>query len=56
MDLNYLYHRQQISLFMAGNGASAAAREVHRQLAEGYAARIASMRFSSRLGAVPCNG
>lgn len=56
MDLNYLYHRQQISLFMAANGASAAARRAHRLFADGYAARIADMRFSSRTGATLCNG
>jgi len=40
MDLNYLYHRRQISLFMADNAASQAARRVHLELAEIYAARI----------------
>jgi hypothetical protein len=56
MDLNYLYHRQQISLFMAANGANAAARGAHRRFADGYAARIADLRFSPRAGATPCNG
>jgi hypothetical protein len=40
MDLNYLYHRRQISLFMADSAASAAARRDHLELAEIYAARI----------------
>ena len=41
MDFNYLYQRHQISLFMADNAASEAARRTHRALAEGYAGRIA---------------
>lgn len=40
MDLNYLYHRHQVSLYMADNAASAAARQTHRKLADGYASRI----------------
>lgn len=40
MDLNYLYHRHQVSLFMADNAASQQARRVHRELAVGYAKRI----------------
>ena len=44
MDLNYLYQRHQVSLFMAANAACEAARQVHRELADGYASRIASMR------------
>jgi hypothetical protein len=45
MDLNYLLHRHQLSLFMAENAASEQARLAHRQLAEAYAAQIASLRF-----------
>lgn len=41
MDLNYLYQRQQESLFMAEKAASEHARRVHQELADGYAARIA---------------
>jgi len=44
MDLNYLYHRHQVSLFLATNGASDAARRAHRGLADGYASRIAAVR------------
>jgi hypothetical protein len=44
MDLNYLYHRHQISLFMADNAASEEARCIHRELAERYAGRIADVR------------
>ena len=44
MDLNYLYHRHQISIFMADNAASEEARRVHRELGKRYAARIAEAR------------
>ena len=51
MDLNYLYHRHQISLFRAVNGATKAARRVHSELAEGYASLITTARTSSLSGA-----
>ncbi|HEX6605250.1 MAG TPA: hypothetical protein VF027_10290 [Sphingomicrobium sp.] len=51
MDLNYLYHRHQVSLFMAANAASEAARLVHRELAHGYASRIAAMKNPPLAGA-----
>lgn len=44
MDLNYLYQRRQISLFMADNAATEAARRVHLEFAQGYAARIATAK------------
>ena len=44
MDLNYLYHRHQVSLFMAANGATKAACRVHSELADGYASLIATAR------------
>jgi hypothetical protein len=44
MDLNYLYQRHQVSLFMADNAASDEARRVHRELADRYAARIADAK------------
>ena len=44
MDLNYLYHHHQISLFMAENAASEEARRAHQGLAETYAARIADAK------------
>lgn len=47
MDLNYLYHRHQISLFMAANARSEAARGVHRELAAQYAAQIADAKTPS---------
>jgi hypothetical protein len=46
MDLNYLYQRHQISLFMAENGSSERARRVHGEFADLYAARIAEARQS----------
>lgn len=48
MDLNYLYHRHQISLFMAENAACERSREAHRGFAKAYAAEIASARFERR--------
>lgn len=44
MDLNYLYHRQQVSLFMADNALSDAARRVHGRMADAYSARIAAAK------------
>lgn len=44
MDLDYFYHRQQVSIFMAENAASEEARCVHRELAGHYAARIAGAK------------
>ena len=44
MDLNYLYERHQVSLFMAEHAASEEARQVHRGLADAYAARIAGTK------------
>jgi hypothetical protein len=46
MDLNYLYKRHQVSLFMATNGASSLVRRIHGEFAERYAARIAEARQS----------
>ena len=48
MDLNYFYARHQVSLFMADHAACDRSRAVHRELADGYAARIASERFDRR--------
>ena len=44
MDLNYLYQRHQISLFMAENGSTDQVRRVHGEFADLYAARIADAR------------
>ncbi|HEX4762281.1 MAG TPA: hypothetical protein VFU87_05770 [Sphingomicrobium sp.] len=46
MDLNHLYHRHQVSLFMADNANCEQSRRAHRELAEGYAARIAQAKSS----------
>jgi len=46
MDLNYLYQRHQISLFMAENGSSDQVRRVHGEFADLYAARISEARRS----------
>ena len=52
MDLNYLYQRHQVSLFMADNAASEGARRAHRELARGYASRIAVARDRSTFAQV----
>jgi len=44
MDLNYLYRRHQISLFMAENGSTDQVRRVHGEFAHMYAARIAKAK------------
>lgn len=44
MDLNYLYHRRQVSLFMADNAACERSRDAHRQLAGGYGRKIAQLQ------------
>lgn len=46
MDLNYLYHRDQVSLFTVANAAFVQARHVHRELADRCAARIADAKTS----------
>ena len=43
MDLNYLFHRQQIERSLARAAASEAARKVHEQLAEEYERRIVAI-------------
>ncbi|WP_193753013.1 hypothetical protein [Sphingomonas endophytica] len=40
MDLNYLFHRHQVSLMMAAAAIGSEARCAHGQLARRYAARI----------------
>jgi len=44
VDLNYLYQRHQISLFMAEHGSSDEVRRVHCEFVELYAAQIAQAR------------
>lgn len=43
-DLNYLYKRHQISLYMAEHAGCAQSRDAHRGLTDAYAALIASAR------------
>lgn len=45
MDLNYLYQRHSVSLHMAENAACSCSRIAHRQLAEGYAAKITEAKL-----------
>ena len=49
MDLNYLYHRHQVSLMRADAAAGSEARHAHRGLAREYAQLIE--RTQSDLGA-----
>ena len=49
MDLNYLYHRQQVSTFRAVNAACAASREAHRAFAQLYSLRIAEAKTPARI-------
>ena len=46
MDLNYLYQRHQISLFMAENGSTDEVRRVLGEFADLYAAHISEARRS----------
>ena len=46
MDLNYLYHRQQISHYMAENAACHCSRLVHLALAKTYGARIEAAKLT----------
>ena len=50
VDFNYLYERHQVSLYMAENAPSKKARQVHRELAGRYRARISE---GKRAAAVP---
>lgn len=42
MDLNYLFHRHQVSLMMAAAATGREAHRAHRGLAQRYAASIAA--------------
>lgn len=48
MDLNYLYHRHGVSLWMMTNAACARSRDAHRSFAAAYANRIAAALRNSR--------
>lgn len=41
LDLNYLYQRHQVSLFMSEHAVCEDARHIHREFADRYAAQIA---------------
>jgi hypothetical protein len=47
MDLNHLYHREQVSLMQAERADGVEARLAYRGLAAGYAARIVTLREST---------
>ena len=44
MDLNYLYHRHQVSLFMSENAECEASRVAHRDMAIAYASLISAAK------------
>ena len=48
MDLNYLYHRQGVSLIMAKRAGCDRSRDAHRSLAAAYAERIARLVGNNR--------
>jgi hypothetical protein len=53
MDLNYLYHRHQVSLFNADNAACQESRLAHRSLVAAYAILIQkTKRRERRIGLV----
>jgi hypothetical protein len=45
LDLNYLYQRHLVSLFMAENATSETVRQIHREFGQRYAARIADAKL-----------
>lgn len=47
MDLNYLFHRHQVSVMRADVAASPEAARAHRGLAQGYAHCIATVQEQS---------
>jgi hypothetical protein len=52
MDLNYLYHRQQVSQFNADNSGCAPSRRAHQEMADAYNALIASAKNAPRAAAL----
>ena len=51
MDLNYLYKRQQVSLFRADHAACDSSRQAHRSMADAYAALITIAKNDMRASA-----
>ena len=47
MDLNYLYQRHQVSLFMSEHAACEEARRAHLEMASGYASMIDRAKLQS---------
>lgn len=48
MDLNYLYHRHQVSLYMSDHAGCDRSRVAHRGFTRAYAALIACARQQAR--------
>ena len=48
MDVNYLLHRQQISLLRAAHAESPVVRALHETLARSYTARVQAYREANR--------
>jgi hypothetical protein len=49
MDLNYLYHRHQVSLYMSDHASCDRSRRIHRTFTDAYAALIAGRRRHAAL-------
>jgi len=47
LDLNYLYHRQQISRYMADHAACRPSRLAHRDMAKRYSDAIAAAKAAN---------
>lgn len=50
VDLNYLYHRQQVSQFNADNSSCEPSRKSHQDMADAYFALIAAAKNANRAG------
>ncbi len=48
VDLNYLYHRHQISLAMSEGAACDCSRISHRKMADAYATLITEAKLATR--------
>lgn len=47
MDLNYLYHRQQVAQYHADNAASDESRQAHQVMADAYGTLIGQSKNSA---------
>lgn len=52
MDVNYLLHRQQVSLIRAQRAASPESRAAHLGLARAYRERVEAYRIGNREAAI----